>query len=131
MVFWFLISLVKRGLMGEDPTMGLEIWNVATTGFMAYVIFSCITAFGAENFSKYWSKSIYCALGLIVLLIGGSYLLSGISVNDAASSRWMFTLMAIVYAVLMAIIGLSRFIVSYAQQEEWHEPRTKNRKGYK
>ena len=69
-------------------------------------------------------------LSFAVLVAGSglvAWVLSGISLNEAGSYRWIFIVLAAVYIVFLSMMGFMKKIVEFAQKEEWNHPRIRNK----
>ena len=77
---------------------------------------------------KYWGRSIYCYMGLAAVSGLFAYLTSSLSINEAGSYKWIFFVLTIGYLVFLSIMSLMRKVVEFAQKEEWHHPRIRQRK---
>lgn len=103
-------------------------WVFASTFLLFYAIFNIVFSFNAENPEKYWTQAV---IGFVISVLGLSlfaYLISGLSINNAGSIRWIFIVITVSYLVFMSMARAMRFIVEFAQKEEWNQPKLRDRK---
>lgn len=83
-----------------------------------YALGNCLLSFAAENQSKYWTESILSYVALAAGGYGISYLFSGLTINEAASFKWIFFVFTFGYVILLTIMRSMRKIVKFAQRED-------------
>jgi hypothetical protein len=77
---------------------------------------------------KYWGRSIYSFAGLAAasgLLAWG---LSGLSISEAGSYKWIYFVVTFGYLVFLSMIAFMKQIVEFAQKEEWNKPKLRQKK---
>lgn len=119
-MFGGLLSLTG----GEDD--GRWGYQSAATALMLYGVGNALMSLGAENVGKYWSISFvsYAALAAVAIVVARLY--SGYWIGEAGSYRWIFMVLTFGYLVLLSIVSLMRGIVSFAEREEWSQPRQRD-----
>lgn len=121
-ISWLLNAL---NLMTADPT---NPWLIATAFLLFYAMLNALLSLKANDFEKYWGRSVSCFLGLAAISGLLAYLFSGISLNEAGSFRWIYVVLAVGYIVFLTIMSMMRKIVDFAQKEEWNHPRARKNK---
>lgn len=103
-------------------------WMVAASFMLLFAMFNSIFSIAAKNRAQYWGASIYSFLGLAGAAGTTAYLISGLSLGEAGSYWWIFIVVTIGYLVFVSLVGAMRFIVEFAQREEWNQPRFRQKK---
>ncbi len=98
-------------------------WTTAATFILFFAIFNSVFSLTATDTRKYWGRSMYAFLGVVLISGGLAYLFSSITLNDAGSYRWIFFVLSFGYLVFISIMVMARKIVEFAQREEWNQPR--------
>ena len=102
-------------------------WLLAATFIMFFAMFNSVISLSCDDMEIYYRKSM---LSFAVLVAGSglvAWVLSGISLNEAGSYRWIFIVLAAVYIVFLSMMGFMKKIVEFAQKEEWNHPRIRNK----
>jgi len=113
-----LVSLT--GIMEVQQTFP---WMSAAAFMLFFAMTNSIFSLSSKNMMQYWSRSIYSFLGLAVTSGLMAYFFSSLSINEAGSYRWIFTVLTIGYLVFMSIMATIKRIVEFAEKEEWNHPR--------
>lgn len=115
-----VFSLVDK-LMPHHTEL-LEInsgtWIVGTAMILCFIILNTIVALRVEPIIPYWSKSVTIYIGLLVFVYAWSYLLSGKSIDEAGSFRWLWLVLTLVYMVFFAIARSMKRIVDFALKQD-------------
>lgn len=119
-----LAKLVESAGVEMETTFA---WLLAATFVMFFVIFNSVISLSSKNMEIYYRQSMLSFGALVVISGLAAWFLSGISLEDAGHYKWIFIVLAVVYVVFMAIMGFMKFIVEFAQKEEWNHPRVRNR----
>ncbi|HAW04150.1 MAG TPA: hypothetical protein DCW83_05640 [Saprospirales bacterium] len=92
---------------------------VVTFSFLLfYALGNCLLSFAEDNQTKYWTESIISYVGLSTLGAGLAYLMSGLTIGEAASFKWIFFVFTFGYVILLTIMRSMRKIVKFAQRED-------------
>lgn len=116
------------GLMEVDQ---ITPWTISVAGALFFAVFNSVFSLSSDDVNAYWSKS---SIGYIILSLVGALMawgFSGLSINEAGTYKWILIVVTISYLVFMSIIGFMRVIVTFAQREEWNQPKQRKRKGRK
>jgi len=108
---------------GSDGRWG---YQSAATALMLYGVGNALLSLGTKAVGKYWSISIACYAALAAVAIVFARLYSGYWIDDAGSYRWIFLVLTFGYLVLLSIVSMMRGIVSFAEREEWSQPRQRD-----
>jgi hypothetical protein len=115
-----VFSLIDK--MMPHHTELLEInsgtWIVGTAMILCYIILNTIVALRIEPIIPYWSKSVTYYIGTLVFVYAWSYLLSGKSIDEAGSFRWLWLVLTLVYMVFFAIARSMKRIVDFALKQD-------------
>lgn len=98
-------------------------WTTSGTFLLFFIIINVLLSLTNHKRNNYWTHSMLSFAGLTVVAFLLASLFSKLSMNEAGSYRWIFTVISVGYLVLMVIIGLMRRIVEYAMREDWNQPR--------
>jgi len=102
-------------------------WSIATAMLLLYAVFNSMMSLNADNSLQYWGRSVYGFLGLACVNGMAAWLFSGIPIGQAHSYRWIYIVVTIGFLVFLTLVNLMRKIVSFAEKEEWNQPRQKRR----
>jgi hypothetical protein len=102
-------------------------WTTAAAFIFLFAIFNSITSLSAKNLNNYWIKSM-ASFGTLAVASGFmAYLFSSLSINEAGSYRWIFTVLTFGYLVFLSILGFMKRIVEFAEKEDWQAPKKRKR----
>ncbi len=124
-----LITLLGKligwiGLMDVSPRFP---WMSSAAFVLFFAMFNSVFSLSAKNMPRYWGRSIYSFIGLVVSSGFFAYLLSSLSINEAGSYRWIFFVLTLGYLVFLSMVTFMRRIVEFAQKEEWNHPRIRRK----
>ena len=111
----FMKLLEVTGLTAKDPMLP---WIVSGAFLLFFAMFNAVFSLSAKKPGKYWFLSLIAYA--FIALAGGffAYLLSGLSINEAKSMRWIYTVFTIGYIVLITIFRLMKTIVSLVLKQD-------------
>ncbi|MEQ1745700.1 MAG: hypothetical protein ABMA02_09760 [Saprospiraceae bacterium] len=123
------VMLVVFGLNHFGYAVGDEVfpWSVATAALLLFAVFSSLMSLNADSSLQYWGRSVYGFLGLAFANGLAAWLFSGVPIGEAQSYRWIYIVVTVGFLVFLTLVNLMRKIVSFAEKEEWNEPRKKRR----
>lgn len=98
-------------------------WSIATAFLLLFAVFNSLMSLNADSFMRYWGRSIYSFLGLAFLNGIAAWLFSGVPLREAQSYRWIYIVVTIGFLVFLTMVNLMKKIVSFAEKEEWNQPR--------
>lgn len=102
---------------------------MAGAAFMfIFAMFGSLFVVKAENVSKYLGRVIYSYLGLALATILVSWLLTGKSIGEVGSFKWIYLVLTVGFMIFLGIMVFARKIIEYAEKEEWHHPRQRRRR---
>ena len=101
-------------------------WSVATAFLLLFAVFNSLMSPNADSFMRYWGRSIYSFIGLAFLNGIAAWLFSGVPLREAQSYRWIYIVVTIGFLVFLTMVNLMKKIVSFAEKEEWNQPRRRN-----
>jgi len=72
----------------------------------------------AKDGNTYWLHSIISFV--ILLVVGGlmAWAISGVSINNAGSVRWIYVVFTFGYLVFLSIVNFMKFLVKLAQRQD-------------
>jgi hypothetical protein len=93
-------------------------WLISASFLLLYALLNSIFGLQVKETNQYWQYSIYSFIGFLFASAGVAYLFSGIAIGDAASYKWIYFVLTIIYLVFISIVRLMRFIVYLAQKQD-------------
>ncbi len=110
-------------LLNITATNPEKIWVLSATFGLFFIVANCLFSLNAKEATKFWNQSMIAFAMTIVSLGGLAWLISGVSINDMGSFRWMYIVIVISYVVFSSIVRAMRNIVDFAMKEEWNQPK--------
>ncbi len=95
-----------------------NIWLVSGSFVLCYVILNSILSYNAENINSYWTRGIIGFVGLILLSSVVATKLSGVSIEDAGTYKWLYVVFTICFIIFLVIVRLMRTIIDLAQKQD-------------
>ncbi len=99
-----------------EKSMGVSMWTNAVALMFFYVIINCIIAMVSGAKAHYFRESLYTFLGLGLLAILVSTNLSGFTMDEAGSFRWLLVVVTMCYMIFLAIINTIQILVKFAEK---------------
>ena len=109
------IGLSRLGILTENPHFP---WLVSASMLLFFAIFNCAFSLNAPDVNRYWMHSIMSYVVLVIVAGGLAYLITGISIYEARSMKWMYFVFTFGYLVFLSIVNFMRIIVKLAQRED-------------
>ena len=103
-------------------------WMTAAAFIFFFAIFNSITSLSAKDLNNYWLWSMGSFAVLAIVSGLEAYLFSSLSINEAGSYRWIFTVLTFGYLVFLSILGFMKRIVEFAEKEDWQAPKKRKRR---
>jgi len=103
-VFIALLLFIGMGMIGS--TNPLFPWVCVLAMMLFYALLNTVMSIPHKDLGNYWWKSI---LGYVMLAgLGGlvAYAASGLNIDDAGSSRWLYVVFTFGYLVFISIIQI-------------------------
>jgi hypothetical protein len=118
------LSVVLMGISSLMPsapyssTQHIMPWVVLCGMILFFALVNSVLSFAALDGNKYWGQSIISFAGLLV--VGGciAWAMSGVSINNAGSVRWIYVVLTFGYLVFLSIVNLIKFLVKLAQRQD-------------
>ncbi len=123
----FMLFSWAAGYTGLSKFDALFPWSVAAAFLLFYAMINSLLSLRADSFAKYWGSSMYGFIGLAFGSAVMAWGFSGIRFGDAGTYRWIFIVVSICFLVFLSMVNFMKTIVTFAEREEWNEPRKKNR----
>jgi hypothetical protein len=113
MLFAYIFELV--GISKKDE---MTPWIVAIAMVMFYSLMNCILSLSTKDEVGYWLKSVLSFVVIIIVGVMVSWAISGLSIFDSKSLKWIFLVFTFVYLVLISILRFMKRIVRIAQKQD-------------
>jgi FtsH-binding integral membrane protein len=119
-LFSAFLALIDRqsGVLGVGATGKNSPWVMMTVGILFYAVASSVLSLRAKNQNKYWRNAMMTFVGLMLVSGLTAMLISGQSIDEAGSFRWLFVVLSIGYLVFCAIVRLIKKIVDIAIKQD-------------
>ena len=104
-------------------------WMSAASFMLCFAVFNSVFSLSAPKMMQYWGKSIYCFMGLAAAAGLFAWFISGLSIGEAGSYKWIYVVVTIGYLVFLSMMGFMKNIVDFAQKEDWSHPRLRRKGG--
>ncbi len=126
----FVVMLFAKilGWTGIFQTNQKFPWMTAAAFIFFFAIFNSITSLSAKDLNNYWLRSMGSFAALAVASGFMAYLFSSLSISEAGSYRWIFTVLTFGYLVFLSILGFMKRIVEFAEKEDWQAPKKRKRR---
>jgi drug/metabolite transporter (DMT)-like permease len=110
-----LVFMLMGKVTSDDPRFP---WIVVCAMLLFFTVLNSLLSIPVEEPQHYWWKSIVSYVFLAV--VGGfvAYGVSGLTINEAGSSSWLYIVFSVGYLVFISIINLIKFIIFLAQRQE-------------
>ena len=115
-------TLKVSGLLITDS---LYAWSISAAFSLLFAILNSLMSLRADNFAKYWGRSIYAYLGSAFAMGLAAWLFSGIPLREAGTYRSIYIVVTVGFVVFLVMVNFMKKIVRYAEREEWNQPRRK------
>ncbi len=114
------------GLLDNNPE---RTWTISLSLLLLFAVFASIMLLRtAGKVSRYWNQSMVSFFALALLSNFAAQAISGKSVGEVGSFKFLFVVITIGFLVFISIVNLARKIIEYAEREEWNQPRMRGRK---
>ncbi len=117
--------VVKMHIWAGEP---LFAWNLATAFLLFFGVADAVKSFAADNPLQFWGRSMYAYLGLAAANGLVAWAISGVSIGEAGSYKWLYLVVTIGFLVFISLVNAVRKIVHFAEREDWQQPRQRKEK---
>ena len=93
-------------------------WVVATAFLLVFALFNSVSSLASKDLGAFMWQSIvsFAALAAVSGLL--AYLVSGLSITNAGSYRWLYGVMSFGYLVFLAIMTTIRRLYKFFEEDE-------------
>jgi hypothetical protein len=119
-----VVKLLIQGGMSFETRVS---WTLNLAFLFLYAIYNVILGLMFSPTSGYWYRSILCFIGLAMLSGVFAHWISGLSIDEAGSYRWLYFVFFIVYLLIMVIILAIKKIVHLAEQDDRRYDQIRNK----
>jgi hypothetical protein len=115
-----IISAVLKlvALSGLYVTELLTYWIIAAAFILFYAAFNSLLSLSSKDPNSYWGQSILGYAAVVILTGFAAYFFSGLSIYEAASMKWIYMVLTLVYIIFLTIVRLMRKIVEIAIKQD-------------
>lgn len=122
-VFVLISRLFKTG----EATSNDLPYIFGGAALLFFIMFSSIFSLATKDIQKYWQYAIYSYIGLAAHAIGLGYLVTGLSIGEVGTFKWIYFVLTVGFLVFLTLISLIRFIVTQAENEVWEKPKERKK----
>jgi hypothetical protein len=128
-VFILAIMIITFGLqmLMPDAVSPKFYWLTCTALMVVYSVFNSIASLAIKDDKNYFRDSVYSFAALAIVAGYTAYLFSGLPIFEAGSYSWLFKVVFFVYLTFMSMVRFMKFIVEFAQKEEWNSPKARKK----
>ena len=124
-----IMLLSKIFSSSSNPEAQIDTaWTISASAMLFFTIFNSVFSLSAKEINNYWTRSIISFFGIMLISGLAAYLISGLSIEEVKNYRWIYIVIGFGYLVFVSIIGFMRTIVSFAQKEEWNQPKSRKKR---
>ena len=117
-----LITMIGGILLGKTGALSLNElfpWLSSAAYILLFAIFNSVISIASSDLEKYMKHSLFSFAIVLFISAGMAYVFSGISISDAGSYKWIYSVLFIAYIALLSIGGLiKRIALALAKEEE-------------
>lgn len=97
---------------------GIVFWELSFSILMAFMLFNAVFSIPYNNRMQYFRDSIFTFL--VIAAVGGllAHYVSGVSMDNAGSFRWLYIVFTFTYLVFISIVNLMRKIIEIAKRQD-------------
>lgn len=113
-----LAMLIGIGISSSISESATSAWEVAFTFLLLYAMVASIMSLSTTDQNNYW---LFSLIGFVLIAsIGGgaAYWISGISINDVGSLKYMYMVFTFGFLILLTILRTMRKIIEMAQNQD-------------
>ena len=115
----FLVLLDQStGMAGVGTSKYNSPWILLTACILFYSLCSSVFSLKSKQPNKYWRDGIFSFVGLMVAVGLAATVISGQTIDEAGSFRWIFLVLSIGYLVFLTIVRLMKRIVDIAIRQD-------------
>jgi hypothetical protein len=120
LLFTVLIVLVYYAFnIGSTDMSTLRNYYTIPMSFtLVFGVFNAILSLSSPDQNKYYGMSLVCYFIFCAVTIALGRLLSGITLDDAGSYRWIYFVFTFGYILFLAIVRTMRWVVIFAQKQD-------------
>lgn len=115
-VLFFMLVFMGFGAIGSsDPRFP---WVSVCAMLLFFALFNTLLSIPVEDLTHYWWKSI---LSFVLLAVIGGFIaqaVSGLSIDEAGSARWIYIVFSVGYLVFISIVQIIKLVIFLAQRQE-------------
>lgn len=122
-----IFGAIVNGL-SADGTGSRFPWLCAASFMLFFALFNSVLSAASPNMIRYWGRSLYSFMGLAIGAGLLAWAFSGLSIFEAGSYMWIYVVVTVGYLVFLGLISIIKKVVTFAQKEEWNQPKIRKRK---
>ena len=116
----FIVMLVTKLLQWTKfaDIAPQAFWLIAGTVTLAFAIINSVLSLSTKDVNNYWTRSIPTYAALMILNGFLAYLFSAMTMEEAGTFRFIFTVLTFGYLLFLSVMRFMRKIVEMAQEED-------------
>jgi len=114
-----LLNLIAYFVKQSGSEAGKMLaWELSLTMVLFFALANAIFFLNAKEKGKYWSYSISTYIIICALAIFLASTITGVSLKDSGSIKWIIFIFSFSYLIFISIIGMMRRIVEIAIKQD-------------
>jgi len=93
-------------------------WEIAFSGILFYSLFNALFGLAQKGNNMYFLQSLISYLVLTIVLCLIAWFVSGMTIDEAGSFRWILIIFTFAYLLIVSISNMMKFIVKLAQKQD-------------
>ncbi len=93
-------------------------WTLTIAFLLLFMVYNVIIGLLSDHITRYWFYSLFAFCGLMMLCSFLASLISGMSMDEAGTYRWIYFIFCPIYGLFIVMITMIKKIVKMAQRED-------------
>ena len=93
-------------------------WVITTSFILCFALVNSVLSISSKSQNRYWLHSILSYVCLLIVGGGIAWLVSGLSIDQAGSYRWILLVFTMGYILFLSIVRAMKKIVTIAQKQD-------------
>lgn len=116
LLFLIVIMPISMFFIGEGNP--IYYWEMAFAILMAYALFNALLSIPYLKRSVYMRDSIFCYVGIALLSGLLASWLSGLSLEESGSFKWLYIVFTFSYLLILSIVNAILKIIEIAKKQD-------------
>lgn len=118
-VVMVLLNIIAQSVGAAGVNIGeMNPWEISLTCILFFALTNTLFFLNTADKNIYWRNSIFSYVGLVTFSVLLAWLISGNSLNESGSVKWIYFVFTFGYLVFISIIGMMRRIVELVIRQD-------------